>query len=114
MPAGGWTEAWLQDSNARWSILRMPGCQRSAALLPQPTVRPGGGVDFMISVTRLFPGAWRWCRDMKPLSTETHGCWRMSRPQTKPYAAPYLSDDGTQAGWVLAIPDTGPPVLEHL
>jgi hypothetical protein len=34
----------------------MPGCQRIAAPLPQPTVRPGGGVDFMINVIQVVPG----------------------------------------------------------
>src|SRR5262249_53121430 len=35
-------------------------------------------------------------------------------PQTRQYAAPYLSDDGTHTGWVLVIPNTGPPVLEQV
>jgi len=56
LPKDGWNEAWLQDSHARYSVLRMPGCQRTPAPLPQPTVRPGGGVDFMIGVTQVVPG----------------------------------------------------------
>ena len=123
MPAGGWTEAWLQDSHSGWSILRMPGCQRTAAPLPQPTVRRGGGVDFMISVTQVVPGGLglvqrhetalnkdTWMLANVPAGTLTP----LPAPQTKQYVAPYLSDDGTHTGWVLVIPNTGPPVLEEL
>ena len=123
MPAGGWTEAWLQDSHADWSILRMPGCKRTAAPLPQPIVRPGGGVDFMISVTQVVPGGLAlvqrhetalnrdtWMLANVPAGTLTP----LPAPQTKAYVAPYLSDDGSQTGWVLVAPNTGPPVLEQL
>ncbi len=37
-------------------VLRMPDCQRTSAPLPQPAVRPGGGVDFTIGVTQVVPG----------------------------------------------------------
>ncbi len=123
MPAGGWTEAWLQDSHADWSILRMPGCQRIAAPLPQPTVRRGGGVDFMISVTQVVPGGLglvqrhetapnidTWMLVDVPAGTLTP----LREPQNKPYTTPYLSDDGTHTGWVLATPNTGPPALKEL
>ena len=123
MPAVGWTEAWLQDSHAGWSILRMPDCQRTVAPLPLPTLRRGGGVDFMISVTQVVPGGLglvqrhetalnkdTWMLANVPAGTLTP----LPAPQTKQYLAPYLSDDGTHTGWVLVIPNTGPPVLEEL
>lgn len=122
MPAGGWTEAWLQDSHAGWSILRMPGCQRTAAPLPQPAIRTGGGVDFMIAVTQAVPGGLglvqrhetgsskdTWMLANVPAGTLTP----LPAPQTKQYVAPYLADDGMHTGWVLVIPNTGPPVLEE-
>lgn len=123
MPGGGWTEAWLQDKHAGWSILRMPDCQRTPAPLPQPTVRRGGGVDFMMSVTQVVPGGLglvqrhetalnkdTWMLANVPAGTLTP----LPAPQTKQYVAPYLSDDGTHTGWVLVVPNTGPPVLEEL
>ena len=123
MPAGGWPEAWLEDSHAGWSILRMPQCQRVAATLPQPAVRPGGGVGFMIGVTQVVPGGLAlvqrhetaankdtWLLANVPAATLTP----LPAPETKQYVAPYLSDEGTQTGWVLVIPNTGPPVLEEL
>jgi hypothetical protein len=122
MPEGGWSEAWLGDSRAGWSILRMPGCQRIAAKLPQPTVRPGGGVDFMIGMTQVTPGGLAlvqrhetaankdtWLLANVPAGTLTP----LPAPQTTQYVAPTLSDTGTQTGWVLVIPNTGPPVLEE-
>ena len=123
MPAGGWTEAWLQDSHAGWSILRMPGCQRTAAPLPQPVVRPGGGVDFMISVIQVVPGGLGLVQRHE--TAQNRDTWMLANvlagtlaplpaPQTKQYVTPHLSDDGTHTGWVLVIPNTGPPVLEEL
>ena len=123
MPAGGWTEAWLQDSHGGWSIVRMPGCQRTAAPLPQPTVRRGGGVDFTISVAQVVPGSLGLVqRHETALNQDT---WMLANvlagtltplpaPQIKQYVAPYLSDDGTHTGWVLVVANTGPPVLEQL
>lgn len=123
MPAGGWTEAWLQDSHAGWSILRMPGCRRTAAPLPQPAVRRGGGVDFMISVTQVVPGGLglvqrhetalnkdTWMLVNVPAGTLTP----LPAPQTRQYVAPYLSEGGTHTGWVLAAPNTGSSVREEL
>ena len=123
MPAGGWPEAWLEDSHAGWSILRMPQCQRIAASLPQPAVRPGGGVDFMIGVTQVVPGGLALVqrhetvanKDMWLLANVPAGTLTpVPAPETKQYVAPYLSDDGKQTGWVLVIPNTGPPVLQEL
>ena len=123
MPADGWSEAWLQDSHAGWSILRMPGCQRTAAPLPQPVVRPGGGVDFMISVIQVVPGGLGLVQRHE--TAQNRDTWMLANvlagtlaplpaPQTKQYVTPHLSDDGTHTGWVLVIPNTGPPVLEEL
>lgn len=123
MPAGGWTEAWLQDSRGALSILRMPGCQRTAAPLPQPTMRPGGGLDFMLSVIQVVPGGLglvqrhetalnkdTWMLANFPAGTLTP----LPTPQGTQNVAPYLSDGGTHTGWVLAIPNTGPPVSREL
>src|SRR5262249_3087880 len=59
LPTDGWNEAWLQDSHAGYSVLRMPDCKRTAVPLPQPTLRPGGGVDFTLGVMQLVTG---WLR----------------------------------------------------
>jgi hypothetical protein len=123
MPESGWTEAWLQDSHGGWSILRMPGCQRIAAPLPQPTMRPGGGVDLMIGVIQVVPGGLGLVQRHETASNKD--TWMLANvpdgtltplpaPQTTQYVAPYLSDDGTHTGWILVIPNTGPPVLEEL
>jgi len=123
MPRDGWTEAWLEDSHAGWSVLRMPGCQRTAMPLPQPTLRPGGGVDFMISVVQVVPGGLALVQRHETASNKDS--WMLANvadgtltplpaPPTKQYVAPTLSDDGTHTGWILVIPDTGPPVLDEL
>jgi hypothetical protein len=123
MPQTGWGEAWLEDSHAGWSILRMPDCQRIAAALPQPTVRPGGGVDFMINVTQVSPGGLALVqrhetatnKDTWLLANVADGTLTpLPAPQTTQYVAPYLAEDGTHTGWILVIPNTGPPVLEEL
>lgn len=123
MPTGGWSEAWLEDSHAGWSILRMPDCRRIAAKLPQPSVRPGGGVDFMIGVTQAAPGGLAlvqrhetaankdtWLLANVPDGTLTP----LPAPRTTQYVAPALSDGGAATGWVLVVANTGPPVLEEL
>jgi hypothetical protein len=91
--------------------------------LPQPAVRPGGGVDFMLGVAQVVPGGLAlvqrhetvankdsWLLANLPAGTLTP----LRAPETKQYVAPYLSDDGKQTGWVLVIPNTGPPVLQEL
>ena len=123
LPKDGWNEAWLQDSQARYSVLRMPDCQRTSAPLPQPTVRPGGGVDFMIGVTQVVPGGLALVqrhetainKDVWMLANIPAGTLEpLPVPQTTQYLQPYLSDDGSRTGWVVVIPRSGPPVLEKL
>jgi hypothetical protein len=80
-------------------------------------------VDFMIAVTQVVPGGLAlvqrhetgsskdtWMLANVPAGTLTP----LPAPQTKQYVAPYLADDGRHTGWVLVIPNTGPPVLEEL
>jgi hypothetical protein len=123
LPKDGWNEAWLQDSQARYSVLRMPDCQLTPAPLPQPAVRPGGAVDFMIGVAQVVPGGLALVqrhetaanKDIWMLANVSAGTLDpLPAPQTTQHVQPYLSDDGLRTGWVVVIPGSGPPVLEEL
>jgi len=123
LPTDGWHEAWLQDSHARYSVLRMPDCHRTAVPLPQPTLSPGGGVDFTIGVMQVVPDGLALIQRHETAINKDS--WMLANiaartlqpllvPQTTQHAQPYLSDDGSRTGWVVVIPGSGPPVLERL
>jgi hypothetical protein len=123
LPAEGWREAWLSDSQNRQWILRMPDCQKTLAALPQPHMEPGGRVDFSIGVTQVVPGG-RALVQRQDVSTGKISWYLLDppagtlnalpAPATDKPVAPYLSDDASRTAWILPVPGSGPPVLEAI
>ncbi len=117
-PKDGWTEAWVSDTQGRYSILTMPNCQKRLVPLPQPTVQPGGRVDFSIGITQIVPGGRALVQRQEPatgkftwLLFDADGSLKpLPTPATTKYVAPFLSTDGTQTAWILQTPDSQPPV----
>jgi hypothetical protein len=124
LPAGGWSEAWLGDSQNRKWLLRMPDCQRVAATIPQPHMEPGGRVDFLIGIAQVVPGglALVQCQDIsnpsKPVwylvDTATGTLNALRAPGITEIVGPYLSDDGLRTAWIVPITGSGPPRLDTL
>jgi hypothetical protein len=123
MPQEGWQEVWLSDSQSRQSTLTMPDCRRTFAPLPQPTVQPNGHADFSIGISQVVPGGLALVQRMDIpsglaswflLNTRAGTLLPLPAPASEKFVAPYLSDDGLAAAWVLPVPGTGPPVWEEL
>lgn len=117
-PKDGWSEAWVSDTQGRYSILTMPNCQKHLVPLPQPKVQPGGRVDFSIGITQVVPGGRALVQRQEPatgkitwLLLDADGTLKPLRtPATTKYVAPFLSTDGTQTAWILQTPGSQPPV----
>src|SRR5207249_6218062 len=50
LQASGVREWWVQRMDGRLALLRVPSCEISEADLPQPTLQPGGRVDFSLGI----------------------------------------------------------------
>jgi hypothetical protein len=92
--------------------------------LPEPKFTPGAGVDFMIDIASVSPGGRAVVQRY-----DTHGSKRswwledgngsLTPLEVPPGyldrdGAPILSVDGRWAGWLLAIPESGPPMLDRV
>lgn len=117
-PKDGWTDAWVSDTQGRYSILRLPNCEKRLVPLPQPTVQPGGRVDFSIGITQIVPGGRALVQRQDPatgkitwLLLDADGSLKpLPTPVTTKYVAPFLSTDGTHTAWILQTPESQPPV----
>ncbi|HYR88565.1 MAG TPA: hypothetical protein VE422_31080 [Terriglobia bacterium] len=56
-PANPIPEVVVQTSKAAYATMSIPGCAIRPLPLPQPTVQPGGHVDFILGVDYVVPGA---------------------------------------------------------
>jgi len=123
LPHDGWSEVWVSDSHNHQSVLRMPGCERTPAPLPEPQVQPGGHVDYMIGITQVVPGGLALVQRQETstgkvtwhlLNTRTGTLSPLPSPPADKFIAPYLSDNGSHTAWILDVPGSGPPVLDVL
>lgn len=119
-------ELWVRFDNrpSDYGVVTMPGCRLAKVSLPEPKFIPGVGVDFMIDIASVSPGGRAVVQRY-----ENHGSKRswwlesgngLLAPIEVPPGyverdgAPILSTDGRWAGWLLAIPESGPPMLDRV
>lgn len=125
------SELWVRNNNHPngYAVLTMPGCRLAAVTLPEPKFTSGTGVDFMIDVTSVIPGARAIVRKYEAKGAKT-SWWFASGAQAgidpglaplDPPAAytgkgrpPILSTDGKYVAWLEEIPGSGPPVLNRV
>jgi hypothetical protein len=123
------SELWVRYNNQpnHYAVLTLPGCRLADLSLPEPKVRPGGGVDFMLDLTSVIAGGRAIVQrfDTKErkqswwLGTAAEGGSALL-PLAEPAGhsdrdgPPILSSDGQWAAWLETIPDTGPPVLNRV
>jgi hypothetical protein len=126
-PSDVWVRFTASPNN--YAVLAMPGCRLAPVNLPQPTFKPGAGVDFSIDPTFVIPGgravvrkyesksalqSW-WLVPGAPMENGTDLIPIGSPPRdTTNTAPPILSTDGQWAAWLEVIPNTGPPVLDRV
>lgn len=120
------SEVWVRFDNrpSDYGVLTMPGCRVAKMSLPEPKFTPGGGVDFMIEIVSVSAGGRAVVQRY-----DNHGSKRswwlesgngLLVPIETPAGyldrdgAPILSTDGRWAGWLLAIPESGPPMLDRV
>ena len=125
------TELWVgfnsQPNN--YAVLTMPGCRLATVSLPQPKFTPGAGVDFMIDLTSVTSGGQAIVQRYDNKERK-RSWWLIPGPQKESGTSllpleppvghsdrdgpPILSTDGQWVAWLEAIPDTGPPALDHV
>ena len=124
MPADSSTrrirEWWIQGSEARSALMRVPGCEVVDPRLPQPTLQAGGRVDFTLGLQFAVPGGYaiaeRW-----DVATSSRSWWLLREPGLSSIAvsqriegAPILASAGDAVAWLEAVEGSGPPVLERV
>ncbi|MBI4471315.1 MAG: hypothetical protein HY646_01525 [Acidobacteria bacterium] len=85
--------------------MRIPGCELVSLPLPQPTVQPGGRVDFMISIGYFVPGGGLLFNRVETASGNT--LWACLKDATSqpvrfdvPAKMPVLAANGDSIGWI--------------
>jgi len=113
------SEILVQNSQGKYGVVSVPGCETTLLALPEQKVEPGGRVDFMIGVTDILPGAGILFQKHET-KTGLDTWWNLrngeavSIPMPASNVNPVLSNDGERIGWLETIPNTGPPVLERV
>ena len=112
-------EWWIQRSDGRYALLHVPSCAATDARLPQPTVEPGGRVDFMLSFQFVIADGSAVIERIDT-ATARRSWWLLREPDGRldrlPVpdqlaTSPILSNSGDAIAWVEPIAGTGPPVL---
>lgn len=121
-PATGAREWWTQRPDARYALLRLPGCDAIDSGLPVPTLLPSGRVDFLLGFQFAAPGGAATLDRMVP-GTSEQTWWLLTGPaaQLTPIeppelveGAPLLSDQADALAWVQRVAGSKPPVLERV
>ena len=119
-PANPVPEVLVQTSKAAYATMSIPGCAVRPLALPQPTVQPGGHVDFILGVDYLVPGAAILFNRLETQTgRQTWAVLRSGETEIIPIEAPpsvvkILSNDGEWVGWIETLPNSPPPVLERI
>jgi hypothetical protein len=96
----------IQTSKGSYGLMSIPGCNVAPLPLPQPTLQPGGRVDFMVGVDYVVPGL---AVLFNKLETRTGGqTWNITRTNTGELISvdvpantgKVLSEDGEWIGWI--------------
>jgi len=121
-PLAGTREWWMQRSDARDALLRLPSCVVVDAGLPVSRVQPGGRADFMLGFQFSVPGGAAPLERLVP-STSEWNWWLLTGPSApltpieQPdlvEGAPILSDTADAVVWVQRVAGSGRPVLERV
>jgi hypothetical protein len=113
-------EVLIQTSKGGYGIMSVQSCAVATVPLPQPTLQPGGRVDFMLGVDYFVPGKSLL---FNTLETQTGiQTWSVAprsnaesvSVETPANTGKILSSDGEWVGWIERIPDVPPPVLERI
>ena len=113
------SEVLVQNSQGKYGVMGIPGCEMKLLALPEVKVQPGGRVDFMIGVTDILPGVGVLFQKHETKSgLDTWWSLKNGEAVAVPMQAsnvfPVLANDGDRIGWIEKIPNTGPPVLERV
>lgn len=113
---------WIQRSDGRYALLRVPSCAAADARLPQPAMEPGGKVDFMLSFQFAIADGSAIIERLDT-ATARRSWWLLSEPDgwldrlpvpDQPDSVPILSNRGDAIAWIEPIAGTGPPVLKRV
>ena len=121
-PVDGATAWWTQKPDSRYALLRLPDCSVTDAVLPTPTLQPGGHVDFLIGLqfaspdgpaiverTETGPGLRTWFGLFEP-----GGPLEPLVPPGEVEGPPIVSRSGDAVAWMQRVAGSGPPVLERV
>ena len=124
MPAGAARasipEVLIQTTKGTYGMMSVPGCAIKLLRLPQPVVRPGGRVDFMLGVDYVVPGAALLFNKLETRTgMQSWAILKSGQNEAIPIEAPanpvkILSTDGGWIGWIEPIPNSQPPILEQI
>jgi len=113
------SEILVQNSQGKYGVLGIPGCEMKSLALPEQKLQPGGRVDFMIGVTDILPGVGVLFQKHET-KTGLDTWWSLKDgeavavPMQAANVYPVLANDGDRIGWIERILNTGPPVLERV
>jgi hypothetical protein len=115
-PVAGAREWWMSRRDARYALLRLPGCALVDADLPVPAIQPGGRVDFSLGFQFAAPGGAATLERTVP-ATSDRSWWLLRAPSAAllpieplelAQGSPILSDAADALAWVERVGDTPP------
>jgi len=121
-PEAGVRAWWMQRPDGDYALLRLPDCVVADAVVPIPTMQPGGRVDFMLGFQFSAPDGAALLERLVP-STSERTWWLLTVPSASLTAvaqpdlvegAPILSNAADAVAWVQRVAGSPPPVLERI
>ena len=113
---------WTQRPDSGYALLRVPDCSLTDAVLPKPTVQPGGRVDFLIGLQFATPTGSAIV-ERTDTSTSQRSWSVLDEPTASLrtliasagiHGAPILSRSGDAVAWMEPVSGSGPPILERV